>query len=138
MRTISCPLLRRAVSILLALTLMVSLGIQTLPVLAVSEGEADTVTVTIEKSLGNGTSVFLCEPVQVHCGAGGTIKISDALKAAYAPQTISEGSIYNEIKVQGRGAFLLMKAAIFPETTAVMHAGWSCATLYLPRASSTD
>lgn len=100
MRTISCPLLRRAVSILLALTLMVSLGIQTLPVLAVSEGDSGTVTVTIEKSLGNGTSIFLCGPVQVRCGSGGTVKISDALKAAYAPQTVSEGSIYNEIKVQ--------------------------------------
>lgn len=100
MTTTPCPLWRKSVSILLVLVSMVSLWIQAVPVLAASEGDSGTVTVTIEKSLGNGTCVFLCEPAQVNCGAGGTVKISDALKAAYAPQTIAEGSIYNEIKVQ--------------------------------------
>lgn len=105
MTSTPCRLWRRTASALLAVVMLVSLCMQAVPVLAASRQDASgTVTVTIEKSLGNGTSVFLCEPVQVRCGAGGTIKISDALKAAYAPQTVSEGSVYNEIKVQDKTA----------------------------------
>lgn len=97
-----CTRNKRLVSGLLATCLLLGILLSSIfPVFAFAGTKSqNTVTVTIEKSLGNGNSVHLCGPVQVPCDQGNSITVRNALNAAYAPKTVSEGWIKGEIKVQ--------------------------------------
>ncbi len=90
---------KRAVSAVLALSLLAGLVPAAAPALAAGE---KTVTVSIEKSTGTGANEFLLLPTAVTFT--GTLNTLQVLRKAYAPKTIKMGSIFSELTVQDETA----------------------------------